>query len=104
MCSTSGMILKRRFFLFFSHRFKEDRNGTQTTQYITTQGLLSPWPDALIVQVSSSSDVLINLHDVKNSTPDERFFSFLALKVVEKFSLLFRGVFYHGFEFYIGIF
>jgi len=32
--------------------FSEDRNGTQTTQYITTQGLVSPWPDSLTVQYS----------------------------------------------------
>jgi len=30
--------------------FREDRNGTQTTQYITTKRLVSPWPDSLIVQ------------------------------------------------------
>jgi len=34
--------------------FCEDRNGTQTTQYITTEGLLSPWPDSLIVQYNDS--------------------------------------------------
>ena len=45
------LVLKRRI-LFLS--FSEDRNGTQTTQYITTQGLVSPWPNSLIVQVSSS--------------------------------------------------
>jgi len=33
----------------FNH-FNEDRHGTQTTQYMTTKGLVAPWPDSLIVQ------------------------------------------------------
>jgi len=33
----------------FNH-FTEDCHGTLTTQYITTQGLVTPLPDSLIVQ------------------------------------------------------
>lgn len=40
---------------FIYQRFTEDWHGTQTTQYINTKGLVTPWPDSLVVQVSSDN-------------------------------------------------
>ncbi|KAF8154674.1 heme peroxidase [Crassisporium funariophilum] len=34
-------------------RFKEECLGTQVTQYISLQGLVTPWPDSLIVQYTN---------------------------------------------------